>query len=392
MKKLGLLCAATLATFAFGLTASAATPDPSQSLCPYGGSAAAQTPSNSSTAACPVAGAPGATVQRTGTLALHVVQGTPGGPAVAGETVNLAIYSNGQLIDQTKAKLAKDATLSVNGLPVSAAVQPVVSIDHAGATYTVVGDPMDAQHQNQKLELKVYESTVAAPQWSVAMRHIITQPTKTGVDVTDMIAIHNPDNRAWIGIADKAGLKQTISLALPPGATDVKTGGDLPDNAATFADGKLAVHQAILPGDSKYEIQYTIPATKGAAKLLVTAPTDVQHVLVFVPKGPVNVTTDGLQALDPDELGPMGAKMRAFMAIGLTAGQTITINFDNLSSVASTSPGDGSDEAAGAAPLPTASASASSAFPAKQLAIGGAMVILVSGGSAILLKAPKNTK
>jgi hypothetical protein len=390
MNLIRLMCGSALAVLVLGLSATAATPDPSQSICPYGGSAATQPSAQGASAGCPVA--VGASTQPTATLSVHVAQGTPGGPAIGADPITLALYSNGQLIEQAKATLAADGTLQVKGLPVSAAMQPVVSIDHAGATFMAVGDPLDAQHYQQKLELTVYETTATAPQWTVAMRHIITQPSKTCVDVTDMLSIHNPSDHAWIGKADAAGKKQTVSLALPPGATGVKVGGDLDDAGATVAGGKLFVHQALLPGDTRYEIQYTIPAVQGAAQLFVTAPTNVQHIMVFVPNDGTVVTVNGLQALDPKVLGDMGARTRAFMATSLTAGQTVSIKFEDLRSVASTPPQDGSEQTAAAADNPAASVADSGAFPVKIVAVGGATAILMGGGSVLLLKAPKRAK
>jgi len=368
----------------------AQTPDPTQ-LCPYGGSAATQPSAaqGSASAACPVASSTNA--QANATLNLKVVQGTPGAPAIGGETVSLGLFASGQVIDQVKVKLAPDGTLQVKGLPVSAAVQPIVSIDHAGATFTALGAAIDADHTAQQLQLTVYETTQVAPKWTVAMRHIITQPTPTGVEVMDMIAINSPADHAWIGKADATGTKQTVSLTLPPGATGVHVGGDLNDSGATFADGKLSVHQPLLPGDSKYQIQYTIPAVAGVAQLIVTAPTDVQHILVFVPKDGTTLTTTGLQQLDSSMLGAMGDKTRAFMATNLTAGQTISIKFNDLRSQASVLPGPGSEQPGEAAPNAAASAGDSSAFGTKVVAVGGAAVILVCGSSVVLLKAPKQT-
>ncbi|HUB27429.1 MAG TPA: hypothetical protein VL992_18530 [Tepidisphaeraceae bacterium] len=384
----------------FGMLALAAvalaqTPDSSQ-LCPYGGATTQPASAQGDASACPVAS--GSNSQATAAMTVHVIQGTAGGPAIKNQEVTLGLLADGQIVDQVKAELAADGTLQVKGLPVSAAIQPVVTIDYGGATFTAVGQAIDAQHLQQDVQLTVYETTTAAPDWKVEMRHIITQPTPAGVDVTDMIAIHNPSDHAWIG-------RQTIVLPLPPGATGVKVGGDLSQAQTTFGDGKLLVHQAILPGDSKFEIQYSVAAVNGAAQLIITEPTDVQHILVFVPRDTATVTTDGLQALDAAALGPMADKTLAFMATSLTAGQTVTVRFTSLRSHASAptsaiaAPEQGDEAAsnpAASVPDPSAPAADSSAstgsasYETKLLAVGGAVVILAGGGSVLLLK-PRNS-
>ncbi|HTW95213.1 MAG TPA: hypothetical protein VMD30_10490 [Tepidisphaeraceae bacterium] len=379
-----------IAVLALGVAALGATPDPTAPTCPYGGvSPATQPVVQSNSGECPVASTSG--TQATGTIDLRVLQGTAGAPKIASDMVTLSLVSDGQVIDQAKVKLAPDGTLEVKGLPVSPQVEMTASIDHGGATFTATSDALDPQHAQQKLDLTVYETSTAAPAWSVTMRHIITQPSRDGVDVTEMLLIHNPSDHAWIGKADASGQKQTIVLPLPPGASGVKVGGDLTDAGASIDAANILVHQAVLPGDCRYEIQYHIAAAAGVAQLLVTAPAQVQHVLVFVPNDGTSVSTTGLTALDASELGDMANRMRAFMATSLSAGQTVTIKFANLSQAAI------STEAApvqsvAPADAPGASAGDSAAFPAKTVSVVGAAVILLGGGSVLLHKTPRRAK
>lgn len=318
-----------------------------------------------------------------GTLKIHAVQTTPGGPAATGEPVTIELYYNGQLFDQTNTNLSPDGTLDVSGLPIRMGIQPVVKVTHKGVIFAATGAIMDADHPDQKLDVPVYETTDKAPDFSVTMRHVMVSNSPTGLNVMEMLAVNTPGDRAWVGNADKT----TLAIQLPAGATDVSVGGALDPTAVQFTDGKLTSHHALVPGEERYQLQYTVAAQNGKATLSITAPVKVGHVIVFLPDDGTTVTTTGLKSMGSQQMDDKGTKTRYYMATSLDAGQTVSLTVSGLTAAAAPSPVD----TVGAADAPPAEAgiggSLGSTLP-KAVAAVGAILMLLLGSLALLAKKP----
>jgi hypothetical protein len=114
----------------------------------------------------------------------------------------------------------------------------------------------------------------------------------------------------------------------------VKIGGGLDGAAVQIAGGNLISHQPLVPGESQYQVQYTIPARDGVAVLSVTAPSKVGHVLVFIPDDGTTVAATGLTLMGSEQMDNNGPKTRYYMATSLQAGQTLTLSVTGLKTAA----------------------------------------------------------
>jgi hypothetical protein len=326
-----------------------------------------------------------------GTLNIHAIQNTAGAAAIGAEPVSIDLVSNtGQVVSHSDTHLNADGTLELKGFDVRGGVQPIVTITHSGIAFSSGGEPMDADHLTQKVDVPIYETTEQAPAWSITMRHVIVQPSPAGLDVMEMFSVQSKGDRAWIGKADAKGQRSTFTVALPAGLQDLKIGGSLDSNTVAVADGKLISRQPMVPGDDRYEIEYTIPARDNKAVLSVTAPAAVGNMLVLVPDDGTTVDAAGMQSMGTQQLDPQGPKTRCFMASTLTEGQTVTLTIGSLkSAVAATRPTAAADVSAPAEP---AVAVAQSSMMSKAIAVGGAVTILLIGTLITLLKSPKSAR
>ena len=142
-------------------------------------------------------------------------------------------------------------------------------VTHGGVVFSAVSNAIDPEHPIQNLDVPVYESTSTAPDWSIQMRHVMVHPVANGLEVTEMLAVTTPGDHAWIGNNDHI----TMQIPLASGRQlDLKVSGGLTNIAAKIVDGKLISHQPLIPGEDRYQLQYTIPPRNGAAALNITAP------------------------------------------------------------------------------------------------------------------------
>ncbi len=328
-----------------------------------------------------------------GTLTVRAVQKTQGAAPVGTAKFDLELYVKGQLWDKLSTKLGSDGTISLPGIPLQFGVQPLVKISYAGATYAAVGDVMDFKHPTQTIEVPVYEAAQTAPDWSVMMRHVIMHPGPTGIDVVEMLAIRCAGDHSWNGDADSTGKRITLSLPLPDGVKDLRVGGNLSADAITLDGNVLRSSQPITPGQTDYQLQYTVPAIDGKLSFSVSASAKMGHVLVFIPDDGSTVTpTAPLQLMGSQQMGENGPKTRYFMATQVDAGQKLTLSISNLNSA----PATGATGATGTAdPAPQSEQSAAppiaiaASTAPKAVVLVGLALVLAIGSVTILIRGPR---
>jgi hypothetical protein len=248
---------------------------------------------------------------------------------------------------------------------------------------------MDGSRAEQQVQVPVFESTEAAPAWTVKMQHVMLEPTVDGVRVMEMLAVENPSDRAWIGKAAGTtdGKRRTLAFPLPAGAKDVSFGGALHDCCTTIEDGKVFDSMALVPGVSQYRIGYTLPVSDGKAAIGFTTIAPVSHLMVFVPDDGSTVKADGIGNGGVADMG--GGKTRFYRATDVAAGTTVKLSISGITARATAT--------AAATGTPTGAQTAavnagSSAQTAKIVAGAGGIAIFVVGGMLLMFKAPKTKK
>jgi hypothetical protein len=327
-----------------------------------------------------------------GTLLVRAVQGTAGGPAVGELPVVVELLMGDQAVDKKQLKLAADGTLRLDNIPLSMNITPVVKVTYNGVEFTGHGGAMDASRAEQQVQVPVFESTEAAPAWTVKMQHVMLDPTVEGVRVTEMLAVENPTDRAWIGNAAGAdGKRRTLAFALPAGAKDVSFGGALHDCCTVIEDGKVYDSMALVPGVSQYRIGYTLPVTGGKAEIAFTTAAPVKHLMVFLPDDGSQVQADGIGNAGVADMG--GGKTRFFRSTDVAGGAAVKLNISGITARANAT-ADATADATGtrAGTRSAAVRSGSSAQTAKIVAGAGGLAIFVVGGMLLMLKAPKSKK
>jgi hypothetical protein len=323
-----------------------------------------------------------------GTLLVRAVQGTAGGPTIGELPAVVELLMGDQPIDKKELKLAADGTLRLDNIPLSMNITPIVKVTYNGVEFTGHGGVMDASRAEQQIQVPVFETTEAAPAWTVKMQHVMLEPTVDGVRVMEMLAVENPTDRAWIGKAGSAadGKRRTLAFALPAGAKDVNFGGALHDCCTIVEDGKVFDSMALVPGVSQYRIGYTLPVDGGKSDVAFTTVAPVKHLMVFVPDDGSTVTADGIGNSGVADMG--GGKTRFFRSTDVPAGTAVKLSISGITARTTATAG-----ASGKSASPAAAGKAgASAQTAKIVAGAGGLAIFVVGGLLLMLKAPKSKK
>jgi hypothetical protein len=335
-----------------------------------------------------------------GSLVIKAIQSTKGGPAVGADAVNVEYYNaQGEVVGKREAKLSEKGEVKIEDVPLARPVQPLITITHAGIEYKAPGNVMDAGHRDQEVEVGVFETTAQEPAWQVRMRHVIVEPSRDGLKVTDMISVFNPADRSWTGKAVEGGKPVTLAIALPATATNVTTGGAFHDCCVKVVDGKLTYSMPMLPGGADFQIHYVIPAKDNAAEVALVAPAATGSLFVFVPEDGSILTSKDLKVVEAKPGAKLRANSRFYTAtVPQQAGDYVTFTVSGLKGLkaaAATTPFYSADDGSGVmtagaeAPEPRDGGSAAIGRVAKVTGAVGAAAVLVVGVAIVLLKSPK---
>lgn len=259
-----------------------------------------------------------------GRLFIHAVQKTANAPAPASDLVTIHFQGAGQKINPVPMRLDERGTAELTGIPLTRTpLVPIIVVQHAGLSYQAVGDPMDLSHPDQKLGVAVYEVTERLPEWCMPRRQVMLSRVPEGLRVTEVVAVHNSTDRAWIGSPDAAGQRPTVAMPLPQGARDLQFDGGFSPELTRF-DGTMLRHNAPLsPGVTQYQVSYTLPSVGTQMVVPITAPTTVHELNVLLADDGSPVSATGLETVSVTE--SQGQKARQFTAKELKPGQTVSI-------------------------------------------------------------------
>jgi hypothetical protein len=326
-------------------------------------------------------------------IAIKAVQATKDGPAVAADPVVVEYYNvEGEVVGRNAATLSDKGQVTIKDIALTVPVQPLITVTHAGVEYKAPGTVMDGTTRDQEVAVNVYETTTREPTWQVRMRHVIVDPARDGLNVTEMISVFNPTDRAWTGRQVNTGLPVTLELVLPPTATNVRAGGAFRDNAVKLEDGKLLCSMPLLPGPADFQVHYRLPAENDRAEVTLWAPAATASLFVFLPADGSTVTSDDLKLVQAKPGAQLRANSRFYTAPPQNAGDAIRFTVSGLKalkpSASADTPGEG-----GEAPAATGSSSApgTAGIPNVAKVAGGitAAAILTVGTAVIFYKSPK---
>jgi hypothetical protein len=294
-----------------------------------------------------------------GTITIQAVQGTEGGPQIGQEdaVVDLVRPDDANSMSQPQrisVQLDKQGAGLLEHLPLQPPFQPRVAVKHGGVWFDAVGKPMDSANPSQKITVTVYETTTQTPKWEIQRRNLRLLPSPDGLDVTEMLELYNPTDRAWVGAADAKGKLSWQVLPLPAEAKYV-----IPSDGLSVLGGKLVSLVPLNPGPTLVTVTYKVPVKDGQASLDLEAPVPVTTTTIFLPED--NTTLQG-KGVQPAGMVNMEAPMRTFDAPALEAGQHLLLTVGNLGKEAEPS-------AADAAP-------SSSALPRTLAAVGGGVILV----------------
>lgn len=265
-----------------------------------------------------------------GTLKLTVAAGSAGAGVPAGDAVTVLLVREGMAAERRELKTDDAGKLTVEDIPLMPPVEVVVQIHHGGLTQQAEVQALTPGAPERSLELKVFEPTEEAPAWRVAMRHVFVEYSedKTQAVVMEMMQVTNPGDRVWIGAKGAAGMGEkrvTLTIPVPAEAKEVELGGEWDEASTRMEVGKVVTGSPLFPGESEYQVHYTLPVKGGAVELPIVAPAAIENLIVVVPADGARVTAKGLEGGQAVKMGEDRGAVRMYRAMDVPAGTKVVV-------------------------------------------------------------------
>lgn len=314
------------------------------------------------------------TAPAKGSITVHVVSGGAGGGPVASAPIVVELYHQGVVLQKWEAQLNAQGVATIPDVLVKVPCQALVTVKYKGLEQQGVGSLMMPGNPNGTVEMTVWEGTDVKPEYTVGMRHVIVRWAEQGggILVTEMMSVVNPTERAWLGEAHEES-RTSFGLPLPAGAQDVQLMGGFDEATAHIHKEGVLHGSPLFPGATRFQVGYAMLAKDGTVNLTLAAPADIGQMMVFVPAEGGTVMATGLEGGQTMSMGE--EKVRAFRAAGIKKGQTVTLSIAGLT--------------AGAGVAGSVADSGSKGLSAKNVAIGGGVLLALCGVGLLFLKKPK---
>ena len=264
-----------------------------------------------------------------GRLSIHAIQGAEGAPPPAGDRVRVELFRDDKAIGSLDAILDAQGSVVLDGIRLGDGITPVISIEHAGATYRKAGPPMTDDHPVATIDIVVYESTTLEPAWRVASRQVMVTPDEGRVIISESVLVTNPSDRTWTGGEPAPnGKRTTLRFTLPAGAEDILLDAGFQGwDSATVQGDTLAAQTPLIPGETVYRYSYLLAMDSGRVVLPFSSAAPTDEIAVFVPDRAFRITPDGLNALSAQETEQ--GTLRLYYAGSVPALTTVSLQIDS---------------------------------------------------------------
>lgn len=260
----------------------------------------------------------------TGRLIIRAVQKSAGAPVPSRSEAAVHFRGQGQQLAPMTIFLDERGTAVLQGIPLNRIpTTPIVVVEHAGIRYQAAGQPLSLAFPERVVEIPVYETTERVPEWRMPARKVTVENVGGGVRVVDVMWVENSGDRTWISGPDVAGKRSTFAVQLPSGARELQFGGDFSEEQTRF-DGSMLRHSApLVPGVTRFEVAYVLPATAADVVVPITTPAALGELNVLVADRTGVVAVTGLDSKGVVDVGGMAATK--YQAANLKPSDTVSL-------------------------------------------------------------------
>jgi hypothetical protein len=195
-----------------------------------------------------------------------------GGKAAANLPVSLVVTVHGEIKDRKNARTDAQGRAVFTEVPKSSHAQYAAAVPYSGVNYYAQVE-IPAGATEIEAEVEVAPTTRDAGGLRIGRLHLILDPGRDGVHVTEVVVLRNEGKRTYAG--------EPLSIPLFAGARDLK-GEAAPPGTYELKGSTLLYRSYVRPGDSQLRYGYQVPM-RGTFHRRSLLPVDRLFVVVTRP-------------------------------------------------------------------------------------------------------------
>jgi hypothetical protein len=197
-----------------------------------------------------------------------------------------------------------------------------VSASYGGIAYFTA--PLRAPRvTGTEAEIVVYDTTSAPFPLTVRGRHLVVSTADSVGDRTIVEIFELSNDSVRTRIAGEEASTPSWSIAVPPGALDVRAGeGDIPPDAFAYAPGRVSVYAPVTPGLKQFSFSYRLPGTAFPFAYAMEGGAVVLEVLL---EDQVS-DASGAGLVETDPVAIEGRRFRRLLAQDVRDGDVVTLD------------------------------------------------------------------
>ncbi|MCP4166414.1 MAG: c-type cytochrome [Chloroflexi bacterium] len=270
-----------------------------------------------------------ATVEGNGVIDVVVRNGTSG-QAEGNQIVRLLVFERDSFVAERSGETDGEGFARFTGMPTDAAWVYLAEVVYDALPYG--GDVRQFEPDSNALEIPVdvYESGATLDDIRVGRSHwVLSLERPTSLDVGELYALSNTDNRVYGGSRGEGGINRVLSFSLPANAVNVSIDGSELGERFILEEGMIIDTLPFPPGERQVLFRYSLPVVDGKTDLAHAIHYPVDYLNLLVPD--VGMEID---APDWNEMESMqaqgGASYLNFVIENASAGANPKAAFSNI--------------------------------------------------------------
>ena len=256
-------------------------------------------------------------------------------PVLAGLEVSLAVIHGNKVVSEKQVETDQAGAFAFRDLVTDPSVKYAVAVVYQGVRYAPDVVTFPEGKAEATVEIPVYPSGPAPGKARVKGSHVILAGMGDTVQVTEMIFVDNPEQKALIGSPEGV---VTFELQLPKTASNLSVDQGLQRDHISVGDGMLYYDGPLYPGTNQVVLSYQVkPATGWTFRRRMNMPVDMFDV--FVKESALRVKS---QVLGPGErLDMRGTPFLRYHGGPFEAGAVLSFTLAKASGAPATASGAG---------------------------------------------------
>jgi len=263
------------------------------------------------------------------TLVVETTNGTKDGTDVAGDSIVVQIYENGQLLQTLNGKVADGGKAVFENVFAGEHSVAVAGVKHKDMMFSSQPVALKPAADSIVARVKVFDVCEDSSKLSVGTHHFIVRTYSKSIEFTEYMELKNSSDMAVISKKrDSSNRAIVLEIMLPKGFKNLRALSYFEENALVITGQGFYDTMAVPPGEHEIVFSYTIDATSRKMDFIKRISLPTSDFVIFAESGEAKL--EGLGRPEEKLFGTDGAPMEYYQKSDLTSAEEIAFSITGL--------------------------------------------------------------